>query len=128
MPFRKSCRATRIARQQIKKIPKLFFVSTKHRRELPQDRAKFFAQAKNSGGEKVCERDFDIAQPFRVRDESATFYAKNKTGGRLAVPTLIARWPLQGIKRAVDFDRIKLAAGKFQFTTMREIGRIKNTA
>src|SRR5947208_8794450 len=92
-----SCFA-RIARQQVKKIFQSFFVVNEVWRQLPENRAEFFAKRQQAGGEEVCERCSDISQSFQVCDETCAFDCENEIGWRLCVPPLITRRELQRIK------------------------------
>src|SRR4051794_17910798 len=63
-----------------------------------------------------------------MSDEPGAFYAEDKSGRRLSIPALITRRPLERIKRAINFDRIELAAREVQFETVRQLFWIENAA
>lgn len=121
-------RSASIAGQQFEELSELCFVPTELGRKLPQDRSELFTQTKEARGKKVSERDLNVAQAFHVRDETAAFHAKNEAIWCLLIPPSIARWTLERIKRAVNFNRVELPAREFQRAAMRQTARIENTA
>jgi len=116
-----------IARKQIEELTEPFGVPSEVWRKLPENRPQLFAQAKNAGRKEIGERRLDIAQFFHVRDKSRTLHAKEESSRRFREPALITRGALQGIKRAVDLDGIKGAAGELQLEAMRQFLWIKDT-
>src|SRR5205809_5918085 len=67
-----------VARQQIKKAFKSFFVVTEVRRQLPENRAEFFPKRQHAGGEEVCQWRSDISQFFHMRDVTRAFDCENE--------------------------------------------------
>ena len=98
VPARQCGRTARVARQQIKKRFENRRIKLHVWRQLPENRAEFFAKRQQAGGEEVCERCSDISQSFQVCDETRAFDCENEIGWRLCVPPLITRRELQRIK------------------------------
>src|SRR6476469_2599207 len=119
MPATKKGGFSRCLWQQLKKFPETFFVPTKVRWKLPENRAQFFPKRENAGSKEICQRYFHLTQFFHVGDETRAFEAKEKFFRRFLVPAPIARRSLQRIKRSVDLNGIECAGGEFQFASMR---------
>ena len=64
--------------QQLKKLPEAFFVPTKVRWKLPENRAQFFLERENARSKEICQRHFNFMQFFHVSDETRVFDAKEK--------------------------------------------------
>ena len=96
-----------------------FFVEREGGWELPEERAKFLVEGEQAGGEEIGEWDFDIAKAADVGDVAASFYGENEVFRRVAVPALVAGGSLEGVEGAVEFDGRELAAGEFEFASLR---------
>jgi len=103
-------------------------IEAKARWQLPQDRPEFFVQAQHAGREEIGKRRFDALQPFKMRDETPAFHGEYEIARRRIMPRLIALWSLERIERAVDFNRVHLPRGEFQFASVRQSFRKKNAA
>src|SRR6478609_11810687 len=111
MPATKKGGLSRCLWQQLKKFPETFFVPTKVRWKLPENRAQFFPKRENTGSKEICQRNFNLTQFFHVGDETPAFDAEAKIFRRFLVPAPIARRPLQRIERSVDLTGIERVGG-----------------
>src|SRR4051812_7442809 len=121
-------RFLRIARQEIEEPGKPLLVPSEVWRELPQNRAQFFAQREHAGGKEIRERRFNIPQFLHVGDEPGSLHAKNKSWWCFGVPPLVTRRALKRVERSIDLDRIKSMAGELELEAVRELFRVKNAA
>ena len=103
-------------------------IEAKARWQLPQDRPEFFFQAQHAGREEIGKRRFNTFQPLKMRDETAAFHREYEIARRRIMPCLIALWSLEGIEGAIDFNRVHLSRGEFQFEPMGQSFRKKNAA
>ena len=96
--------------------------------KLQEDRPELFFQLQNTRGEEVRQRQFNILKTLHVRDVLSAFDGEDEIVRRLLVPLGETFRALQGIERAVDFDRIQFAGGVGQFFAMLEFPGIEGSA
>src|SRR6516225_2853537 len=98
------------------------------RRELPQHGPELFLEAQNAGGEEIGERGLDVAQPSDMGDKPRRLDREEKSLRGLVVPAGKRIRPLQPVKRAVDLDRLDLAARIGKLAGMRQALWVEGSA
>src|SRR5215472_13607215 len=98
------------------------------RRELPQHGPELFLEAQDAGGEEIGERGLDLAQPPDMGDKPRRFDREKKSLRGLLVPAGKSVGPLQPVERAVDLDRLDLAARIGKLAGMQQAFRVEGSA
>src|SRR5262249_52956989 len=115
-------------RQQRKEMIEALGRKAEARRELPQHRPELFLEAQDPGGEEIGKRGLDLAQSPDMGDKPRRLDREEKSLRGLVVPAGKRVGPLQPVKRAVDLDRVDLAARIGKLTGMRQTLRVEGSA
>ena len=96
--------------------------------KLPQEWPELIAQVEDAGSEEIGERLLDFVQAQQVRDVARALYREQEAGRGLAVPVVVVLRALQGVKRAVDFDRREMPAANSSSRRCAQSLRVQHAA
>ena len=117
-----------VARQQREEMIEPFGGEAEARRELPQHGPELFLEAQDPGGEEIGKRGLDLAQSPDMGDKPRRLDREEKSLRGLVVPAGKRIRPLQPVKRAVDLDRLDLAARIGKLAGMRQALWVEGSA
>ena len=116
------------AGKKFEEILEALAIETELWRELPENRAEFWAELEQAVGEEVGKRLLGVAQFQHVREIAWTFDGEDEAGGCRGCPLPEAFRALERIEGAVDFDGGEFAGGEFELAALWKLLRIEDIA